>query len=398
VSAELPLSSAAASTSCRVADGSRCASGVAVKFSLESILRQWTTLLDRLWSVLHPKPDPPAHHGGLYASGVKYRGINRSGAEYGDDWDGWNGGMFLVWPSPTQLASELNYLDGKGFNCIRLPISWERIQHTLLGALNSSYRASLSAFVAQATAAGFTVVVDLHNYNRYAKNAFTSDQGSTVAAGYEQLIYGGGELTSAHVIDIWKKIAALFAANHRVIFNLMNEPHDMPVQSSQYFSDINDVIAAIRDTGATNLILVPNSRGSDVTHWSSYAPNGGPLDSAAALAVVDSATNYAFDIHQYLDDPQNANDYIDLLAPVTIWARTNQRTLFLSEMGVPATAPNGQAAVAAVLQFLNTNADVWVGWSVWNLPPHSITGTSYTVDGPAMAWYTPYLTALTASS
>ena len=64
----------------------------------------------------------------------------------------------------------------------------ERLQHTLLGALNSSYRASVSAFVAQATAAGFAVVIDLHNYNRYAKDTFTSDQGLTVAAGHGQLI------------------------------------------------------------------------------------------------------------------------------------------------------------------------------------------------------------------
>jgi hypothetical protein len=46
------------------------------------------------------------------------------------------------------------------------------------------------------------------------------------------------------------------------------------------------MIDAIRETGADQLILVPNSRGSDVDHWATYSPNGGSLDSVAALTTA----------------------------------------------------------------------------------------------------------------
>jgi endoglucanase len=84
----------------------------------------------------------------------------------------------------------------------------------------------------------------------------------------------------------------------------MNEPHDFPVPSNTWFADLQQVIDAIRGTGAGQLILVTNSRGSDVDHWNVYAPNGGPLDSDAALAITDSAGNYAFDMHAYQDRVQ----------------------------------------------------------------------------------------------
>jgi len=90
------------------------------------------------------------------------------------------------------------------------------------------------------------------------------------------------------------KLTALLLDNPKVIFNLMNEPHDFPLDSTTWFAGIQTVIDAIRDAGSTHLILVPNSRGSDTTHWSAWSPNGGPVDSVAALAISD--TNFAFDM------------------------------------------------------------------------------------------------------
>src|SRR4051812_46720190 len=88
---------------------------------------------------------------GIYPTGVKYRGLNRAGAEYGADWYGWTGNNFYTFPNfsdltkpvdltkpadPTKLAAELNYDAAKGFNVIRLPIAWERLQHTPKGHLD----------------------------------------------------------------------------------------------------------------------------------------------------------------------------------------------------------------------------------------------------------------------
>jgi hypothetical protein len=83
------------------------------------------------------------------------------------------------------------------------------------------------------------------------------------------------------------------------------------------------------------------------------------------------------------------------MTTVTKWAMTNDKRLFLSEFGVCNDDPNGQIAISNLLEYLNNN-NVWIGWTLWNLDSkdcsYLVTKGSYTVDGPAMAWYTPYLT------
>ena len=327
---------------------------------------------------------------GKYTSGVRFRGINRAGMEYGDDWDGWTGQTFYIIPSAAQTASELAYFKSKGFNTIRLPISWERLQHVLNGPLDEPYVAGVMAYINAATAAGFYIVLDLHNYNRYAQNAFNAS-GAQVP-GYTQRIMGDGVLQISHLADVWVKLVQRVLGNQKVILNLMNEPHDFPLDSTAWFSGIQTVMNAIRATGSTHLILVPNSRGSDVDHWITYAPNGGPLDSVAALTITDSANNYAFDMHAYQDNPASATSYSTLVSTVTAWAKTNKKKLFLSEMGSANAAANGSVGVGGLLSYLNANNDVWLGWTPWNLPPYSITDTSsYAADGAQMPWYAPFL-------
>lgn len=329
---------------------------------------------------------------GIYTTGCKYRGINIAGAEYGNDWDGWTGQTFFTWRSPAARAAEMAYFGAKGFNCFRLPISWERLQHTLLGSFNTTYQTNLLDFVNTTTAANWAVIVDLHNYNRYATGTHSAP--GVQQAGYVQRVLGDGFLTNAHLVDVWTKLATLFVGNSKVIFNLMNESHDFPVTSTDYVTMINEQIAAIRATGATNLILVPNSRSSDVEHWSTYSPNGGPLDSVAFLNIVDSGNNYAYDMHSY-HTPTSSSSYATLLSNVTNWAITNNKKLFLTELGIANTQPLGAASTGGLLEYLHANSNVWIGWVPWNLPPYELTQftptQSYTTDGPSMPWYTPYL-------
>src|ERR1051326_6411706 len=149
------------------------------------------------------------YHGGPsamtpYPTGISYRGINRAGAEYGDDWDGWTGQTYYTLAAPADLATELEFYANSGFNMLRLPISWERLQHDLYGDLDSTYSNELMALVDQAAARGFGVIIDLHNYNRYATGAFDLDGNQLYS--YTQCIMGDGELDATHLADVWTKL------------------------------------------------------------------------------------------------------------------------------------------------------------------------------------------------
>ncbi|MCP3097796.1 glycoside hydrolase family 5 protein [Myxococcus sp. K15C18031901] len=344
-------------------------------------------------------PQPPSGTGKTYPTGVAYRGINRAGMEYGDDWDGWTGQTYYEVPSSTQITAELAYYKAKGFNLIRLPISWERIQHTLYGPLDTAYSNGMLNYINMATAQGFTLVLDLHNYNRYATGAF--DGAGNQTSNYVQRIIGDGTLTVDHLADVWTKLANLVKTNPKVVLNLMNEPHDLPMTSTTWFSGIQTVMNAVRATGSTQLILVPNTRASDVGHWHTWAPGGGPLDSVAALAITDSANNHAFDMHSYYPEGYGSNDessYGAQLTAVTNWARTHGKKLFLSEMGIRNQESFAQGQITNALTFMNNNRDVWLGWSPWDLTYWQLTTNNHTADYTAngvtpMNWYSAFLTA-----
>jgi endoglucanase len=336
-------------------------------------------------------------HRSCSVTGRQLRGINRAGAEYGSTWEGWDNNPYFEWPSAAIRMNELDHFASKGMNVVRLPISWERLQHTLNGSLDPEYRCNLEKYVAAATAAGFSVVIDLHNYGRYATGTHDAD-GKQVGS-YTQRVLGDGVLTFAHVADVWTKIAGLFVDNPRVIFGLMNEQHgaDPTLDSTAVFTGYQTVLDAVRATGAKQLVLFPNTWGSDTRHWEVWVPQGsGPLDAIAALNVKDSAGNLAFDMHSYMDTRQEDQEtWLRDIEVVTKWAREERlpgerKCLFLSELG----SKLGAADVSTLLTYINANPDVWVGWAVWNLEPYSITSTDKetgaVTDTPRMPWYAPF--------
>jgi endoglucanase len=383
---------------------------------------------------------------GTYPSGVKYRGINRSGAENPAEWDGWKSKQTVDWfevPEGARLTQELTYYASKGFNAIRFPIAWERVQHTLQGELDDTakpdgtpgYAQQVTTYVTQATAAGFLVIVDLHNYNRYAVDAFDAAGNPTPVGAFTQHVFGDGTLGVTDLVDVWTRLATRFLGNSRVVFGLMNEPHRFPCDQEQtkadgtpvylpgtpehdwctkykipsdiWFACLQQVIYGIRRTGADQLILVPNSHGSDVEHWNSdvWHPLGGPKDSIAALTIQDtSVDNLAFDMHQYRNPAFET--YAKQMEEVTTWAKaqTPNRRLFLSEFGVMKTDPNGQDALDSLLDHLDANADVWLGWTPWDdaddddKHPYTLTVVDPTTldrkDGPQLkaGWYDKHLT------
>ena len=102
--------------------------------------------------------------------------------------------------------------------------------------------------------------------------------------------------TTAQFGEFWGELATRFKDNDKVIFSIMNEPHDMPSELVQQNNQA--AIDAIRKVGAKQMILAPGNGWTGGHGWfESWAGN-----SAGFMhKLVDPANNTAIDIHEYLD-------------------------------------------------------------------------------------------------
>lgn len=147
-----------------------------------------------------------------------YRGVNLSGAEFTPDAAHLPGLVDRDYRYPTR--DDLRYVAGRGHRVVRLPLRWERIQPTLSGPLQPAELQRLLATVDQAAAAGLEVLVDIHNYARYTRPA---SQGGVT------LVLGDGQLTAAHLADLWSRLSVALKGRAGVLgYGLMNEPHNLP--------------------------------------------------------------------------------------------------------------------------------------------------------------------------
>ena len=102
--------------------------------------------------------------------------------------------------------------------------------------------------------------------------------------------------STAAFASLWSALAKKYASNSKIIFGLMNEPHDMDINA--FNSSLQEAVNAIRAAGAkTQMILLP---GTDWTHASSFLST----NKAALSSITDPAGGKSllvYDFHQYLD-------------------------------------------------------------------------------------------------
>lgn len=289
---------------------------------------------------------------------VTYTGVNLAGADFGESVLPGTYGVNYTYPT----ASEVDYFVGKGMNTFRLPFRWERLQQTLNAPFNAAEFDRLDDFVTYATGEGAYVVLDPHNYARYYGN-----------------VVGGASVSNASFADFWTRLADEYKDNDRVVFGLMNEPNSMPTE--QWRDGANAAITAIRDTGATNLILVPGNAWTGAHSWTQNWY--GTPNAVAMMDIVDPADNFAFDVHQYLDDNSAGDDPgivsetigQERLVEFTNWLHANNRRGFLGEFAVANTRIGtggtqiGDEAIDNMLDYIDANGDVWLGWTWWAAGP-----------------------------
>ncbi|MDD3277007.1 MAG: cellulase family glycosylhydrolase, partial [Kiritimatiellales bacterium] len=127
---------------------------------------------------------PPGYDSSGPDGFVQMFGVNLAGAEFGG---------YAFWPTE---AAQWAYYHSKGLNLMRIPFKWERIQPTLYGTVDTS---NLDAVVAQATAHGMKVILDMHNYDRY-----------------NGVLIGTTEVPNTAFQDVWRKLAAHYAGNSAI--------------------------------------------------------------------------------------------------------------------------------------------------------------------------------------
>jgi endoglucanase len=355
---------------------------------------------------------------------IRYTGVNLAGAEFGHTALPGVYGTNYTYPT----SAEVDYYIGKGLNTFRLPFRWERLQRSQFAELHTAEMARMDAFVNYATSQGAHVIIEPHNFQRYfpdPNNFQSSTQGLV-----------GGAAPDAAFADFWSRLAGHYQSNGRVIFNLMNEPNSMSTE--QLVTSENAAIAAIRAAGASNLILVPGNQWTGAWAWDPPGGDANPalpgkqswygtVNAYAMLNIVDPGNNFAFDVHQYLDDnssgtstqigtngnPNNVNIGVQRLTTFTNWLKAHNLRGHLGEFAVAnsrigddhaGTSPQiGDEAIDAMLSYIADNDDVWLGWTWWaggpwwnnymfTLEPTNL-GQPSQADRAAMAVLQPHLAA-----
>lgn len=161
-------------------------------------------------------------------------------------------------------------------------------------------------------------MIDIHNFARWNGG-----------------IIGQGGPTDDQFVSLWAQLAAKYAQNDKVVFELMNEPHDLDV--ALWAQTCQKVVTAIRQAGAVSqMILLPG------TNFDSAATLVSSGSAAALLAVRNpdgSTANLLLDIHKYLDEDNSGThaecvtDNIDALGTVAAFLRENGRQGLISESG-----------------------------------------------------------------
>ena len=284
---------------------------------------------------------------------VDYAGVSLAGAEFRSSIG--HGIFDIDYTAPTK--QEVRYFSATGMNIFRIPVRWERLQHTLFEELDARDLKHLDGLVDLITRdLRRYVIVDLHNYFRF-----------------EDRIVGDGVSASA-LADFWTRMASRYRGNPNVWFGLMNEPYG--VCARQVSAVQHEVLHAIRNSGATNVVLVQGSAWSSAETWHQRDANCGVSNASTMRIIDDPQGRLLFEVHQYLDADASgvsnkcvsADIGAERLATFTAWLRRHHKRGFLGEFA------SGQnqlclAALHKLLAHIEANSDVWAGWTYWAAGP-----------------------------
>ncbi|KAJ4578960.1 hypothetical protein HRR81_003110 [Exophiala dermatitidis] len=309
------------------------------------------------------------------ATRVRYGGVNIAGFEFGS-YDTCGVHTAAPYVDPENYIAQINhFVNDDGLNAFRLPVSWQYLINQYDGGslgnntIDQDNFATYTSLVQGCLSSGAALcIVDMHNYARFNGKIIGQDGPS-----------------AAQFAEIWSQLATAYASEDRVAFGLMNEPHDEGCQSSDggiidintWASTLQTVVNAIRQTGAVSqLIILP---GKGWTHANTYLPSNSDGSGPALMGITDPAggtSKLVFEVHEYLDSNDSGGNNecvtnnIDTsygragLSNLADYLRSNGRVALLTETGGLNNA-NCATLLCEELSFLNSNADVFLGYTTW---------------------------------
>ncbi|KAI0594562.1 endoglucanase 2 [Biscogniauxia sp. FL1348] len=281
---------------------------------------------------------------------VQFLGVAIAGGDFGCQIDGSCPTGSVQLPLDNGPSQMQHFVKNDGINLLRLPTSWQFLVNNKLGGdLDAANLAKYDQLMQACLATGAYCMIDVHNFARY-----------------DGKIIGQGGPTDAQFAALWSALATKYASEDRVVFELMNEPHDLDIDI--WAQTCQAAVTAIRNAGAASqMILLP---GSNFDSAATLVSGG----SAAALMKVtnpDGSTDgLLLDIHKYLDIDNSGThaacttDNTEAFSAVAQFLRENGRKGLVSETGASSDA-SCFTSFCTQNALINANADVFMGLIGW---------------------------------
>ncbi|KAK2601782.1 hypothetical protein QQS21_004666 [Conoideocrella luteorostrata] len=285
---------------------------------------------------------------------MKYLGVAMAGIDFGCDIDGSCPKDKVQVPLASlggaDSAGQMkHFVEDDGMNTFRLSMTWQYITAGQpSGGLDKVNWGNFDKLVQACLATGAYCMLDLHNFARYNG------------------IIGQGGPTDDTFAGLWKQIATYYAKEDKIIFGLMNEPHDLDIKL--WAKSCQAAVTAIRKAGAkSQIILLP---GTNFASAETFVSTG----SAKALAAITnpdgSTDNLIMDLHKYLDENNSGThsvcttNNVDGFKTIAEWLRENKRLGMVSETGASMDS-SCMTKFCEQNEVIAKNDDVLVGFVGW---------------------------------
>lgn len=306
---------------------------------------------------------------------ILFAGVAESSGEFGL----WSADSTPGTGLPGTFGTEYAFIDEKGVdvfvdehkvNLFRVAFALERMcpLETGLGAtfdeVHFNHFKDAIDYITETK--GAYAILDPHSYMRYNDPSQQPMTGSVIGNTTDP-----AAATTEQFAEFWGELASRFADNERVLFGIMNEPHDMP--TALVFENNQAAVDAIRATGAKNMLLIPGGQWSGGHSWT--ANWGGDLlpNSEFMHKIVDPENNFVLDIHEYLDEDfsgtktECVHPYPEALADLTAWLKENKLKAMITEFG-GSNSTSCETMLTEALQYMEDNEE-YIGWTAWAAGP-----------------------------